>query len=73
MSKRRISFVAVVVEVALDLEALPQVEPAAERRAVGELAAELLGEHVVAAERHLGDHPGDGQALRTDRRPGAAS
>ena len=43
---------AVVLEVALDLELV-----------VDEVAAEALGEDVVAAERHLGDHPGHGEAL----------
>ena len=60
--------VAVVLEVALDLEALPQLEAVAERRAVGELAAEAVGEHVVAAERDLGDHPGDRPGPRAGRR-----
>ena len=43
---------AVVLEVALDLELVAD-----------EVAAEALGEHVVAAERDLGHHPGHGQPL----------
>ena len=52
-----------MVEVALDLELLPQREVVAEVGAVGDRPTEALGEHVVAAERHLGDHAGDGQAV----------
>ena len=48
---------AVVLEVPLDLEALPHVERVADLGGVGELTAEPVGEHVVAAERHLRDHP----------------
>ncbi len=54
---------AVVLEVALDLELLPQPERVAERRPVGEIAPEAIGEHVVAAERDLGDLAGDGETL----------
>ena len=48
-----------VLEVALDLELLPEPEVVAELRPLGDVAAEAVGEHVVAAERHLGHHPGD--------------
>ena len=63
---------AVVLEVALDLELLPQAERVALRGPVDEVAAEAVGEHVVAAERDLGDHPGDRQAVLGPS-PGAAS
>ena len=54
--------VAVVVEVALHPEPLPQV--VAERAVlVGQFPTELLGEGIVAAERHLGDLPRGGQPL----------
>ena len=52
--------VAVVLEVALDLEALPQRE-AVER--LDDLAPEAVGEHVVGAEGDLADHAGQGEAL----------
>ena len=52
--------VAVVLEVALHLEALPQREPV-ER--LDHLAAEAAGEDVVAAEGDLADHAGDRQRL----------
>ncbi len=53
--------VAVVVEVALDLEALPQAGLVV--LALGQLPAEAVGERVVGPERHLGHHAGDGQPL----------
>ena len=55
--------VAVVVEVALDLELLPQPERVAELGPIGEVATEPLGEGVVAAERDLGDLSRDRQTL----------
>ena len=54
---------AMVVEVALHLELLPQGEMVAELGTVGDRTTEPLGEHVVAAERHLGDHAGDGKTV----------
>ena len=54
---------AVVLEVALDLELLPQPERVAESAPIGEVAAEPVGEHVVAAERHLRHHAGDRQPV----------
>ena len=53
--------VAVVLEVALDLEALPQAEAALER--LDDLAAEAVGEDVVGAEGDLAHHAGEGEAL----------
>ena len=52
--------VAVIVEVALDLEALPEREPVLQ---VGHLATEAVGEHVVGPERDLRDLPRDREAL----------
>ncbi len=52
--------VAVVFEVALDLEPLPELEPV-ER--LDQLAAEAVGEHVVGSERDLADHPGQREPL----------
>ena len=51
----------VVVEVALDLEALPHPEHLVLWRLVGHLPSEPVGEDVVGAERDLGDHPRDRQ------------
>ena len=56
--------VAVMLEVALDLELLPQPERVAHGSPVGELPTEPVGEHVVAAERHLGHHAGHGRGPR---------
>ncbi len=61
--------VAVMVEVALDFEALPEVELVAQRRPVGELPPEPVVEHVVATERHLGDHASDGEPSVGAARP----
>ena len=70
--------VALVLEVALDLEALPQ-RVALDR--LDDLAAEAGAEHVVAAEGHHRDHAGGGQAVvgavarprrRSTRRPASA-
>ena len=50
---------AVMIEILLDLELLPQPEAVAELGAVRDRAPEPFREHVVAAERHLRDHAGD--------------
>ena len=54
---------AVMLEVLLDLELLPHVHGLGAIAAMGNGPTEALGKDVVAPERDLGDHAGDGQAL----------
>ena len=55
--------VAMVVEVALDLELVPQADAVVLGVHVGKITTESVGEHVVTTKRHLGHHSSNRQSL----------
>ena len=52
-----------VVEVALDFKFVPQPDATVLGVGVGEISPEAIGEHVVAAKRHLRHHARNGKTL----------